>query len=737
MTLLSATPGFPPTSSAPGALITDVAFLHEYAETRRYLSGRPVSVKVTPDGKSALFLRSEAKDAAQMLFELDLATKATKVLLTPQAVLAGASEQLSAAEKARLERQRVSARGFTSYQLSTDGARLLVGLSGKLYVVERADGKVTQLKTGEGACLDPKFSPDGKSVAYVRDSDVQVIDLAKNVEKRVTKGGTESKPHGLAEFVAQEEMGRFTGYWFSPDSRSIVFQETDHTGVEMFGVPDPTKPELAPERFFYPRPGKKNAAVKLGVIPVTGGTPKWLSWDAAKFPYLASVVWKDGPLTLVVQNREQTTEQVLSADPKSGKTTVLLTEEDAAWLNLDQDFPLWWKDPSAPLGTGVGFFWATERNGAREVELRKPDGSLLASWVKPAAGFGTLVGFAPATKTLFFTGGTNPTAATLFKVVDGGAVEAVKTPGDPLSTVVAKLTGGDGFVALSYTSSKAMPKHAVIRVEGGEPVEVPSVALEPTLKLSMDIFQLENDGPWAAVLRPASFVKGQKYPVVLNVYGGPHHLEVTQVTRENLVLQWLANQGFLVVKVDGRGTPRRTRAWERAISHDFATLTAADQISGLQQVGKRVPEADLSRVGVYGWSFGGYMAALLAMSRGEVIKSAVAGAPVVDWRDYDTHYTERYLGLPEAQPEARGNKAYEVSSLLTYVKDAKRPVLLIHGTADDNVYFLHSLKLSDAMFKAGKAHSVLPLQNFTHMVPDPLVTERLWERIATWFKETL
>ncbi|MDP3154922.1 MAG: alpha/beta fold hydrolase [Archangium sp.] len=712
MTLLTAAP------------VTDVAFLHEYAETRRYLSGRPVSVKVTPDGKSALFLRSEAKSSAQMLFELDLATRATKVLLTPEAVLAGASEQLTAAEKARLERQRVSARGFTSYQLSTDGARLLVGLSGKLYVVERADGKVTQLKTGEGACIDAKFSPDGKSVAYVRDSDVQVIELSKNTERRVTKGGTEEKPHGLAEFVAQEEMDRFTGFWFSPDSKSIVFQETDHAGVEVFGVPDPTKPEQAPDRFHYPRAGRKNVVVKLGVVPVAGGTPKWISWDAAAYPYLNSVVWKDGPLTLVVQTREQTKEQVLSVDPKTGRSSVLLTEEDAAWINLNQDFPLWWKD--------TGFFWATERNGATELELRKPDGSLEASWVKPAAGFGALVGFAPATRTLFFTGGPNPTAAALYKVVDGGAPELVKTPGEALSTVVAKLTGGDGFIALSHTSTRAMPKHVVLRVDGGEFVEVPSVAIEPSLKLSMEIFQLENDGPWAAVIKPSNFVKGQKYPVVLNVYGGPHHLEVLQVTRENLVLQWLANQGFIVVKADGRGTPRRTRAWERAISHDFATPTAADQISALQQLGKRVPELDLSRVGVYGWSFGGYMAALLAMSKGDVIKSAVAGAPVVDWRDYDTFYTERYLGLPDAQP-----KAYEVSSLLSYVKDSKRPMLLIHGTADDNVYFLHTLKLSDALFKAGKPHSVLPLQNFTHMVPDPLVTERLWERIATWFKETL
>ncbi len=709
MTLLTAAP------------VTDVAFLQEFAQTRRYLSGRPVSLKVTPDGKTALFLRSEAKDPRQTLFELDLATGTTRELLTPEAVLQGASETLTAAEKARLERQRVSARGFTSYQLSSDGARLLVGLSGKLYLVERAGQKVTALHTGEGACLDPKFSPDGRFVAYVRDNDVQLLELSKNVERRVTTGGTELQPHGLAEFVAQEEMGRSSGYWFSPDGKALAFQETALAEVEAFGISDPMHPEVPATEFRYPRPGRKNAVVRLGVVPLSGGAATWAHWDSAAFPYLATVTWRSGPLTLVVQNREQTKEQVLRVDPSTGQATVLLTEEDGAWLNLDQDFPLWWKD--------VGFFWKTERNGAAEVELRNVDGSLAGSWVKPGAGFSALVGFDPATKTLFFTGDANPTQSLLFKVTDAGAPQRLETPG---ATVGAQLTGGNGWLAVAHTSTKAMPRHLVMRVDGTGAVVVPSVAIEPRLPLSMEILQLENDGPWAAVLKPAGFVKGQKYPVILQVYGGPRHQEVVQVLRENLVLQWLANQGFLVVKLDGRGTPRRTRAWERAISGDFATITAADQVTGLQALGKKVPELDLARVGVYGWSFGGYLSALLALSRGDVVKSAVAGAPVVDWRDYDTHYTERYLGLPDARP-----KAYEVSSLLTWVPQARRPLLLIHGTADDNVYFLHTLKLSDAMFKAGKAHTVLPLTNFTHMVPDPLVTERLWERIATWFKETL
>ncbi|MBL8919109.1 MAG: DPP IV N-terminal domain-containing protein [Myxococcaceae bacterium] len=711
------------------ATVSDPQFLREYAETRRYLAGRPERPKFSPDGKSVFFLRSAPKDSRQLLYELDVATGKTSELLTPDSLLQGASETLTAAEKARLERQRVSARGFTSYQLSPDGSKLLVVLSGKLYLVERATKKVTQLKTGEGACMDPKFSPAGTHVGYVRNHDVHVVDLAKNTEARVTTGGSELKPNGLAEFVAQEEMSRFSGFWFSPDGKHVIFQKTDHTGLERFGIADPMHPEAEADRFFYPRPGKKNADVALAIMPLAGGKPIEVSWDRAAFPYVTTVKWpKAGALSVVVQSREQTKAQLLAIDPKTGRSTVLVTEEDPAWLNINQDVPHWLPD-------GSGFFWDTERNGGHELELRKADGSSPVTWVPRAAGYKGelgLVGFEPKSRTLYFLGGDDPTQSLLFKTVNGGAPERVKTPSEGRATEGAVMSDDGSAFVVSTTSTRAMPKHVVLK-DGAKVAELPSVAIEPGLALSIETFTLSGPQQMrAAVIRPKDFKKGTKYPVVLNVYGGPGHLEVLEVMRENLVLQWLANQGFLVVKLDGRGTPRRGRDYERAIKGDFATTTANDQIVGLTQLAQKVPELDLTRVGVYGWSFGGYMAALLAMTKGDVIKSAVAGAPVVDWRDYDTHYTERYLGLPDAQP-----KAYEVSSLLSYVKDAKRPILLIHGTADDNVYFLHSLKLSDALFKAGKPHSVLPLSNFTHMVPDPLVTERLWERIAVTFKETL
>jgi dipeptidyl-peptidase 4 len=708
-------------------------FIREFALTRRYSAGRPVGAKLTPDGKSVLFLRAQPLSPEQTLFELDPATGQTKELLTPEKILKGAAEHLTAAEKAMLERKRESARGFTSYSLSEDGTRILLGLSGKLYVVERATLSVLQLKTGDGACITPRFTPDGQSVAYVRNNDVFVVPLKTNKEQQVTRGGTEQKPHGLAEFVAQEEMSRFEGYWFSPDGKTVAYQETDHTGMERFSIGDPMHPESPPEAFPYPRPGKANAVVKLGLIPVAGGKTTWVEWDQKTFPYLATVEWpKKGPLTLVVQDRAQQLEQVLSVDLKTGKTRKLLEEKDDAWLNLAQEFPLW-------LDDGSGFLWMTERNGAPELELRGADGALVRSVIPPTAGWapnggaGKSVHIVGKAETVFFTGGTNPTESHLYRMKDGKPEQVLTWGKGPMNEGLVSASDDGQLFVVSATDVRHMPRTALFRADGTKVAELPSVAMEPRLEPQLEIRKLGEDGAWAGVIRPRNFKAGKKLPVILQVYGGPGHQEVMASMRENLLLQWLADRGYIIVKFDARGTPRRGRAWERSIRGDFATQIMADQVAALNELAKAIPEMDLKRVGVYGWSFGGYLAALLGMAKPEVVKAAVAGAPVVDWLDYDTHYTERFLGVPQSAD----SPAYRVSSLLTYVDRAQRPLLLVHGTADDNVYFIHTLKLSDALFRAGKKHEVLPLSNFTHMVPEPLVTQRLWERVAAFFEANL
>jgi dipeptidyl-peptidase-4 len=264
--------------------------------------------------------------------------------------------------------------------------------------------------------------------------------------------------------------------------------------------------------------------------------------------------------------------------------------------------------------------------------------------------------------------------------------------------------------------------------------EVPSVAEEPPFEPTTEIRMVgEGEGLWAAIVRPRAPRPG-KLPVLVVVYGGPTELgDVPQVAhRPMLVEQWLADRGFVVVSVDGRGTPRRGRAFERAIAGDLGEVPLQDQVAGVRAIVRAVPEADPDRVGIVGWSFGGYLSALAAMRRPDVFAAAVAGAPVSEWRDYDTHYTERYLRTPQENPGG-----YERSGLLGWAADLERPLLVLHGTADDNVAFSHALKLSNALLRAGRPHTLLPLVGATHMIPDPVVAAREWERIAAFFEEAL
>ena len=398
----------------------DITFLRDYAETRGFLLGRPVRARPTPDGKHVLFLRSQPRKARLALYEFDTATGKTRELLTPEQVLQGAEEKLSPEEKARRERQRVSVGGFTDYQLSEDGSLILLQLSGRLYVVKRAGGEVTELQTGSGV-IDPKFSPDGRLVAYVRDYDLYVYDLAANKERRLTRGGSEKKTHGLAEFVAQEEMHRHTGYWWAPDGKHLAYEEADAEGVEVWYVADPIRPEAPPHPSYYPRPGKANVKVRVGIIPVGGGETVWLDWDRKKYEYLAQVRWeKHGPLTLVVQTRDQKELALLKADPETGKTVTLLTEKDPAWVNLRQDVPRW-------LPGDMGFLWASEAAGRPRLQLRDQKGELVRFLVADDIGPETLVDADPEAGRMVVSAGADPTQSQLYLVplapTDGGKVK--------------------------------------------------------------------------------------------------------------------------------------------------------------------------------------------------------------------------------------------------------------------------------------------------------------------------
>jgi dipeptidyl-peptidase-4 len=702
----------------------DTTYLRDHARTRGFMLGRPVRPKVAPDGKTVLFLRARARLPRMSLFEFDVATGKTRELLSPEALLKGAEEHLSPEEKARRERQRVTVGGFTNFHLSDDGKQVLVGLSGRLYVFQRDGGKVVELKTGKGTLVDPKFAPDGKSVSYVLDHDVCVIDPATQKETRVTRGGTARKTHGLAEFVAQEEMSRFTGYWWSPDARSIAYEESNAAGVELWYVADPIHPEQKPHPTFYPRPGKANVKVRLGVVPVSGGETVWVQWDAKKYPYLGRVDWqKKGGLTLLVQDRAQQEQVLLRADPATGKTTPLVVERDPAWVNLNHDKPHWLEEGS--------FLWTANGKEGWQLEHRDGSGELKRVLAGHAQGFHGIVHVDARTKQVFFSGSTNPTQAHLFRlpIAGGKPVRLTKEPG--LHGAVFGKTSPVHVHTASLLS--AMPRSTVVRADGSVAGELPSVAEEPPFTVRQEVLEVgKGPGLYASVVRPRRMLEGHRYPVIVHVYGGPGHQEVQAQMARRLIDQWLADQGFIIVAVDNRGTPGRGRDWERAVYRKFGSVPLEDQVAGLQALCRKFPEMDPERVGVYGWSFGGYMAAQAVLRRPDVYRAAIAGAPVTDWHDYDTHYTERYMGVP-----GKDDPAYKNASLLTHARDLKRPLLLIHGTADDNVYFRHTLRLADALFRQGRDFEVLPLSGLTHLVPDPVVMQNLYGRFARFFHRHL
>jgi dipeptidyl-peptidase-4 len=746
-TLLVLTAAFSPAADPTPGKPLDTTFLKQYAETRGFMLGRPQKPKISPDGKTILFLRADPNAPKLKLFEFDVGTAQTKELLSPEALLHGAEENLTPEEKARRERMRVSVGGFADYHLDPEGKTILLMLSGQLYLFDRPTGKTSALKTGGGSIVDPKWSPDGKKIAYVRGYDVAVYDLASGQEMPVTTGGTIVKTHGLAEFVAQEEMGRFSGYWWSPDSKFIAYEEADHTGVETWYVADPFKPSQKPAEQYYPRPGKKNVAVRLGIIPVTGGETVWMNWPKEggrqmPYEYLTQVVWeKYGPLTVQLENRRQDTVSTFRVDHLTGKIEWIFDiEAPGHWVNLKQLHLKWYKN--GLLGITFGSAKGITGDGNFVKSLFPIELVLGAEQYR----FDSLVHFDPDGLNTLFTATSISTDMHFFRTTKSVPDSYTHGPG-----VAAAISDGK-LICLTRTTPSEMPRTTVVNMEGNGIGELPSVAQTPACqpKVSFQVVSirggafeavpdgskqggLEDDAFTTAIVRPQNFDPKKKYPVIVDVYGGPGHVHVLAAMRNWLVPQWLADQGFIVVAIDNRGTPARGSNWEKAIYQKFGTVPINDQVKALHGLCDQFPELDRDRVGIVGWSFGGYNAANGVLRRPEVFKAAVAGAPVTDWEDYDSHYTERYLGLlPESQA------AYDEASLIPLAKNLQRPLLLVHGTADDNVYYRHTLKLSDALFRAGKDFEMLALPGVTHMYSaDPTIMERLWAKNAAFFKKHL
>jgi dipeptidyl-peptidase-4 len=701
---------------------------HRIAATRNFTLGTPRQPVPTPDGKAVLFLRSGPRDTKLGLYEYDLASHTERALAKPDA----GPEHLSVQEKALRERTRMTLSGITGFALSDAGDKILVSQGPKLAIIARQGGISTPVP-GDG-WIAPILSPDGTAVAGVRDNDVHVVELATGHDTQLTTGGTDIVTHGLVDFAAAEELERATGLWWSPDGTQLLYEVADSTGVERHFIADPEHPQLQPTEFRYPRAGTANARLRFGLISRHGGPTTWIDWDHDTYPYLARAVWReDGKLTLVLLTRAQTKEAVVTVDPATGKTTPLLTETDSAWLNVSPEYDLAGAGLALPywLKGGAGFLWAAERGGFWQLELHHPDGTLDHVLTPRATPFIALNDVDEAAGSLVFTARPSHIDTALYRVgLAGGAVTTL----DARPGLHSATAGHDQHAVLVGESMLADGTMAdtVIDPAGKTLATLPSTAERPP---ALPNILFTTAGPRnldALLIRPTTHAKaGARLPVILAVYAGPGVKNVEHTPIRYLEDQCMADAGFAVVTLDGRGTPGRDRDFERATKYDLIDLPLQDQIDGLQALGRKFPELDLSRAGVTGWSFGGYFTAMATIRRPDVFKVGVAGAPVVDFADYDTAYTERYLGLPQTSPDA-----YAKSNVLTYADKLARPLLIMHGLTDDNVYFENTVKLTQALIQAGKPYNLLLLPG-THLLPDPVLRTRVSETRLAFLKEHL
>jgi dipeptidyl-peptidase-4 len=665
------------------------------AVTQEVVAAQPRAFTVARDGRHWCFLAARSPSDQRLGVWLMGDDSPPRLIVDPDEL--GDERDVPAAVRAHRERTRERAAGVTGYAATPDLALVAFAHGGRLHLVSTADG-TRRIVDGTDAVADPRPSPTGTHVAWITDGALHVADVDTGVARRVAHDDDPDVTWGLAEFVAAEEMGRLRGYWWAPDGSRIAACRVDVTPVDLWWLHEPATPAANPRPLRYPAAGTANARVQLAIVGLDRSR-RDISWDAERWPYLAAVRWDAGtPLTLAVQSRDQREVAILAVDEDDGTTRQRRCLHADPWVELVPGVPCW--TPDERLVTVEDDHDTDTRRVHVDGQPHSPAG-LHIDAVLGADASGIVV-----------TGNTDDATSTgLWRVARGVATPLTDVTGVHTGTLRASTTVVQRASVDDPTGTTTV--HTDRDAGGRAVVTVPRTPVDPPLRPRPQFAQLGERKLAAALLLPSWYADGP-LPVLLDPYGGPHARRVRRAMHGFMTSQWFAEAGFGVLVIDGRGTPGRGLAWEHAIHGDLAGCALTDQHDGLSAAAERWPMLDLTRVAIRGWSFGGYLAALAVLRRPEVFHAAVAGAPVTDWRMYDTHYTERYLGDPTVDAAA-----YEVSGLLGDAPGLRRPLLLLHGLADDNVVAAHTLQLSKALLDAGRPHTVLPLSTTTHVTREP------------------
>ncbi|WP_149195282.1 S9 family peptidase [Luteimonas suaedae] len=704
--------------------------------------------KIAPDGSRVTFLRGKDEDRNRLdLWEYHVDSGQTRLLVDSQVLLPG-EETLSDEEKARRERQRIAGfSGIVDYHWAPDGQRLLFPLGGELYLYDltkQGADAVRQLTDGGGFATDPKLSPKGGYVSFVRERDLWVIDLASGKELRLTEDGSDTIGNGVAEFVADEEMGRHTGYWWAPDDSAIAYARIDESPVpvqkryEVYA----DRTEVVEQR--YPAAGDPNVRTELRVARLADAGPpptREGGIDTADGPrtvrvqtrmgpaaplrvdlgddpdiYLARVDWRDPQrLTFQRQSRDQRTLELVEITLATGKQRILVTETSKTWVPLHDSLRF--------LEDGR-FLWSSEHSGFEHLYLASEDGSELTALTAGDWPVDELLAVDQDAGRVYFSAGReSPTEKHLYAVpLAGGGIERLSQAPGLHNASFAK---NASVYVDSWSNTRTPPQVELFRADGSRiaalvdnDLDAPDHPYAPfrDAHLPTEFGTLTAaDGRTRlhySLIRPARFDPARRHPVVVYVYGGPAGQTVIDAwpgRADAFFNQYLAQQGYVVFSLDNRGTPRRGAAFGGSLYERQGTVEVEDQVAGVDWL-RTQPWVDGERIGVHGWSNGGYMTLMLLGKAPDAYACGVAGAPVTDWALYDTHYTERYMHLPEANVDG-----YREASVFTHAGDIRPDsLLLIHGMADDNVLFTNSTRLMSTLQQSGVPFELMTYPGAKH-----------------------
>ena len=669
------------------------------------LSGpSPRNVQVSPDGTRVTFLRGREDDQFQLdLWEFNLQDKAMRRLVDSKRLQP--NEQISEEEKARRERQRTASfHGIVDYSWSKDSKRLLVPLAGDLYVVDVASTERGK-RIATGNVIDAKVSPKGKYVSYVREQNLFVVDIVSGVERQLTKDGAGTIHNAEAEFVAQEEMDQSSGYWWAPDDSAIAFKRFDESPVPIarrFEI-YPDRTEVVEQR--YPYAGAKNVLVSLHIVTIDDGNIRPVDLGTETDIYLIRADWSSNAKQLVYQRQSRNLQRLdlISVDPATLKQRTLLTETSKTWVNLHDDLRF--------LESQNAFIWASERSGRKHLYLVDLDGKILHPISNGEWGIDKLLAVDEKAGRIYVDSnrdaiidkqiyalaidGSNANNPTRISKADGWHEAKFATNGklfvdtwsDRKTPPQVSIRSSDGSLAAWLEKNELNAKHPYATyVANHLPMEFGTITAA------------DNQVLHYSIIKPAGINEiknaSKRYPVYIHVYGGPHVQLVAQQWG-GLFEQYMAQQGYVVFSLDNRGSSRRERRFEDALYRNLGKVEVADQLAGIDWIAKQ-SFVDANRIGVFGWSYGGFMAARLLAQGSDKIAAGVIGAPVTDWSLYDTYYTERFMGQPKENVEG-----YQQSSVFTHLGGLRSPLLLVHGMADDNVLFTNSTRLMSELTSRG------------------------------------